>query len=201
MKYHDFKKAIQKPYFSTRDLSLRTIPYYQYQLNLWKQKGRINHLKRGLYYFTSDKRLLSSEEISFLLYEPSYLSMEFAMSVYGFIPEMVLSYTALTTKTTRRFQNDFGSFFYHHISSNLFFGYTVKEMQFGKYCIAEPEKALLDFFYFHLGQLDGQDAIDELRLNYDEIRDTVDREKLITYCKEFQVKKLETLIQLVLQQC
>jgi hypothetical protein len=199
MKFQEFKKAINKPYFSKMDILLKELNAPSSQLSLWRKKGLIVPLKRGLYCFSDEKEKLLSELVSVLLYEPSYLSMEFALSHYGFIPEMVFMNTAITTKTTRKFSNIFGAFSYRHIQPKLFFGYTVILLSFGKYLLAEPEKALLDYLYFNLGKLNNENDISELRLNNEELRKTIDVKKLHLYMEEFGIAKMKRLVDIILR--
>lgn len=199
MKFQELKKAINKPYFSKIDILLKSLVVYPYQLSLWQKKGLIVALKRGLYCFADEKDKLPAEIVSALLYEPSYLSLESALSHYGFIPEMVFSQTAVTTKTTRNFFNAFGNFSYRHIKPDLFFGYDVVSFPYGKYLMAEPEKALLDYLYFNLGKLNDEKDIDELRLNYEELQKIIDVKKLRAYLQEFGIAKLERLTNIILR--
>ena len=110
MKYQEFKKALDKPYFTTLDILLKKLNVYNYQLSSWQKKGYVNRLKKGMYFFVDEKEKITSREVSFLIYQPSYLSMESILSHYGLIPEMVYAQTGITTKTTRKFSNDFGNF-------------------------------------------------------------------------------------------
>lgn len=201
MKYQEFKNAINKPYFSVLDISLEGLKIYSHQLSFWYKKGYIAPLKRGLYYFVDEKNKITAELVSGLIYEPSYLSMELVLGKYGIIPEMVYGKTAVTTKTTRKFSNDFGNFIYRHISPKFFFGYVPVDLPEGKYLIAQPEKALLDYFYFNLGKINNQKDIDELRINTDQLVRLINRKKLQTYLKEFGNKKLEKMITILLNQC
>lgn len=201
MKFQDFKKAVDGSYFSNLDILLGNLPVYGYQLTLWTKKGYIGRIKRGLYFFADKKEKISPELASFLLCQPSYLSMESTLSYYGIIPEIVHSQTAVTPKVTRKFTNNFGNFIYHHIDPRLFFGYVPVELPEGKYLRAEPEKALLDYFYFNLGKINSQDDIDELRMNCDQLRSLINREKINEYLGEFNNKKLEKMINLLLEQC
>jgi predicted transcriptional regulator of viral defense system len=198
MKYQDFKKSINKPYFSRMDVLLYDLSVFDYQLSLWKKKGYIESVKRGLFVFSDEKEGLLPEEISFVLYEPSYLSLEFALGYYGIIPEMVFAKTAVTTKTTRKFSNGFGLFIYRHIQPKLFFGYVATETAFGKYLLAEPEKALLDYLYFNLGKIKSEQDVSELRINKEELVKVIDREKLETYLDEFGIQKLERIIRMII---
>lgn len=201
MKYQEFKNAINKPFFTNLDILLRKLNVYNYQISLWKKRNYIDCLKRGVYFFTDEKEKMIAEEVSFLIYQPSYLSLEFMLSYYGLIPEMVYIKTAVTTKTTRRFSNNFGNFTYRHILPELFFGYIPIETPFGKYLIAEPEKALLDYFYFNSGKLNNQKDILELRINCAEFKKVIDRKKMDDYLKEFNIEKLTRSINMLFEIC
>lgn len=198
MKYQEFKNAINKPYFSRMDLLLSKVDFFEHQLSLWRKNGYLEHIKRGWDVFSDEKEKLSSEEISFLIYQPSYLSLEYALSHYGIIPEMVFAKTCVTTKTTRKFSNSFGVFSYRHIQPKLFFGYTPVETPSGKYLLAEPEKALLDYLYFNRGKIRTEEDISELRINMDELKKITDRKKFETYLREFNVQKLDRIIHAII---
>lgn len=201
MKYQEFKTAISKPYFTSQDILLKKLNVYGYQLSLWKKKNYIDRLKNGVYFFVDEKEKIIAEDVSFLIYQPSYLSMEFALSHYGFIPEMVYGKTAVTTKTTRKFSNNFGNFTYRRILPKLFFGYIPIETQAGKYLVAEPEKAILDYFYFNLGKINSPEDIEELRINCDEFKRQVNREKINLYLREFNIKKLTDNVNILFELC
>lgn len=199
MKYQDFKKTINKPYFSRMDILLNKIDVFGHQLSLWRKKGYLENVKRGLDVFSDEKSKLSPEEISFLIYQPSYLSLEYALSHYGIIPEMVFMKTSVTTKTTRKFSNGFGVFSYRHIQPKLFFGYVAQNTAFGKYLLAEPEKALLDYLYFNLGKINDGGDISELRINKEELKKMIDRKKLERYLDEFGIQKLERITHMIVE--
>lgn len=198
MKYQDFHKTIKKPYFSRLDISIMGLIVYNYQISLWAKKGYIERIKRGLYVFSERRNELSPEEISFLIYEPSYISLEFALSHYGFIPEMVYAITAISAKTTRKFANKFGKFIYRSIKPSLFFGYRVVETKNGKYLLAEPEKAILDYIYMNLSRINSKEDIEDLRINREMIKKTVDREKLEFYAEKFKSEKMRKIVKIIL---
>jgi predicted transcriptional regulator of viral defense system len=87
--------------------------------------------------------------ISNFLLSPSYISLEYALSYYDLIPEAVMVYTSVSTKKTTTFKTALGVFEYRSIKEGLFFGFTKTIEQGENYFIAYPEKAILDFFYFH----------------------------------------------------
>jgi hypothetical protein len=179
------------------DILLNNLPVYGYQLSLWRKKGYLESLKRGIDVFSDEKNGVSPEQVSSVLYEPSYLSLEYALSRYGVIPEMVFMKTCVTTKTTRKFSNGFGTFSYRHIKPGLFFGYTAEETASGRYLLAEPEKALLDYLYFNLGNIDDEKDIAELRINREELGKILDRTKLAAYLREFGIRKLERITRMI----
>lgn len=118
------------------------------QFSHWVRKKKLIRLKRGLYTLPSEEHQnpLSAVDLAEPLYRPSYLSLAWALSAYGLIPEAVGPLTSLTTLKTARFTNPFGTFLYHHIHPKYFFGFTRPE---GKHphWMALPEKALLDFVH------------------------------------------------------
>jgi predicted transcriptional regulator of viral defense system len=192
MKYLDFKKSLNKPYFSTQDIRLRRLSVYPYQLSIWKKEGLLASFKRGMYYFPEKKELLTPEVIAYGLYSPSYVSLESALRVYNFIPEIVYAQTCITPKTTRKFSNEFGNFSYRHIHSELFFGYRMISVGDMKYALAESEKALLDYWYLRTDIRNAQD-LRGLRFNGEEISHKIRVKKLRLYAKRFESRRIDVL--------
>ena len=169
MKYIQLTKIIKTPVFSLQDLKLSNINVYPYQLTQWVKMGYLIRLKNGLYVFTDKKDKITNEFISFLLYQPSYISLEWALFKYSIIPDVVYNCTALTPKITRTFKNELGYFIYHHIKKEMFFGYKEIKSKNQIYLIAEPEKALIDYLYLNSSKIKNFDDIEELRFNEFEI--------------------------------
>jgi len=131
------------------------------QLNRWQHKGLVLKLKKGIYQFNDNDRELnpSREFIAQQLYGPSYVSLEYALGVYGLIPEGVADITSVTTKKTAHFTNNRGVFIYQHIKPKAFRGFTAaRDAQGLSYFIASPEKALVDFFYLNLSRFKKADS-------------------------------------------
>ncbi len=191
MKYNELAATIKSPVFSRTDLALSGYSILDYQLSLWVKKGYLIRLKNGLYAFSRETDKVRAESVAFLLCQPSYLSLESALAWYGFIPEIVYAYTSVTARITRTFENHWGRFIYRHVKSDLFWGYVERKTEQGPYLIAEPEKALLDYFYLNLARINTDDDFDSIRLNKDEMGKTLDKEKFVTYSKAFGVKKME----------
>ena len=127
------------------------------------------------YYFIANK-----------LYQPSYISLETALSHYRIIPEIVYSITSITTKATRKFDTQIGAFSYQRIKINAFTGYRAVEIDRYKVFFAEPEKALCDYLYFvDLKKISLNDRLNLKKVN---------RKQLIEYAKLFDRPGIFTLI-------
>ncbi len=191
MKYRDLEKHMNVPVFSRQDLLLQGLKVYDYQLTLWVKKGNLLRLKKGVFAFARDKETLKKEEIAYRIYQPSYISLESALSHYGFIPEIVYACTSLTSKINRTFDNYFGRFLYRHIKRELFWGYSAMQTENGLYLMVEPEKALLDYLYLNLANLQRQADLDNIRLNREQIAQQLDVKKFKKYLSAFGIKKME----------
>lgn len=117
----------------------------------YAKKGFIKRVKRGLYVFTD--ALPPELFLANKLYEPSYVSLAFALSYHRVIPETVYEITSITTKATRRFETLEKIYSYRHIQPVAFTGYTTEKQKGLSFRIADPEKAFVDFTYFRI--LDG----------------------------------------------
>ena len=191
MKYEELTLLIKTPVFSKNDILLAGGKIYDYQLTRWVKKGYLLKLKNSIYAFNKDYEKIKGEEVATALYQPSYLSLESALSSYGFIPEMVYAYVSVTAKINRTFDNKFGHFIYRHVKSEVFWGYREVRTGAGRYLIAEPEKALLDYLYLNLSKINSESDFENLRFNEDRIGETLNREKFLRYLLAFKIKKLK----------
>lgn len=84
------------------------------------------------------------------IYGPSYISFEYALSFYGFIPERVNTVTCATfnKKKKKQYNTDFGVFTYRDVPM-LVYSLEIVLVQDGSYSyqIATLEKALCDKLY------------------------------------------------------
>ncbi len=117
--------------------------------------GEIIRIKKGLYVLNESYRRgkISLEHVSNLIFGPSYVSLEYALSYYGFIPEKVETVTAVTTGRSREFQTLLGLFTYRSITRSQFSsGMKVIEIEPDiRFMMASPEKALADFIQSQKG--------------------------------------------------
>lgn len=123
-------------------------------LHRLKSTGKIVELKRGLYAFAEPYRRspLNAAYVANILYTPSYLSERWALSWYSVIPEKTTIYTSVTPRSTRTFENDFGTFQYRTIQPRLFGSYRIDTILSREVRLATPEKALLDLWYLENGE-------------------------------------------------
>lgn len=108
-------------------------------------EGKLISLKKGLYVWNSDS-LPESFSIANILYAPSYISLESALSFYGLIPERVFSISSMTFKTSKKFSNSLGNFEYIKIPTPYYsFGIKRILIRDGQFSLmATAEKALMD---------------------------------------------------------
>lgn len=161
------------------------------RLSEWLEKGYLKKIRRGHYVFSD---LHISEPVLFLLankiYTPSYVSMEMALSHYNLIPEAVYAITSVSSLKTNHFKTCCGEFIYRHIKPQLMFAYKLVSYQGHSFKIAEPEKAILDYFYLNTG-LNTEDDFAGLRFNGEEFKEQTDKEKIRRYLVAFDNKQLE----------
>jgi predicted transcriptional regulator of viral defense system len=178
-------------------LSGENRPAIQRQLYRWIKAGKLTHLRRGMYALPANfsRTPVNPAELSNHLYRPSYLSREWALSFYGLIPEMTVTYTSVTARVPRRFENDHGFFDYRHLKRAAFFGYHVAEIQGRKVLLADPEKALLDFWHLSAGPWTAE-RLGEMRLQN---RDFLDMGKLECCARKFGSPRLLKVATLVME--
>ena len=158
------------------------------QLYRWTRQGKLLSLRRGMYTLADRYRKvpINPAELANHLYRPSYLSGLWALGFYGLIPEKVETFTSVTPRVPRRFQNEFGSYEYRNVKQGAFFGYRDAGIRGNRVLLAEAEKALLDLW--HLGQGTwSEDRMIEMRFQN---QDAFNREKLVEYADRFDSPRL-----------
>lgn len=156
MKFRDLYKVLESKkffVFSSDDLLLfypdETNENLKKLIYRWKHKGWINSLKKGLYELVYPKAFnIPDLYIANKMYQPSYISLETALSHYSIIPEVSMAVTSISTKPTRQYKNSHGLFTYRTVRPDVYAGYYVEEIRGFSILIAEPEKAFIDYLYF-----------------------------------------------------
>jgi predicted transcriptional regulator of viral defense system len=195
MKFSEIYKILEKNgyyVFSLDDLSL--FHPDERRANLaklvyrWRRKGWICALKRGLYELCyPNERTIPDVYIANRLYGPSYVSLETALSHYGIIPEVSMAVTSITTKPTRRFRNKHGLFIFRSVKTKVFSGYHIEKHRGFEVLYADPEKALVDYLYFHKRDFGAGSLIADLRLDLLLIQ-KLSRRRLNMYAKQYGIE-------------
>lgn len=144
VKFTSFQRSMKKPVFTLAEAEMVAHASHPQGLRLnfhrWVRKGLLQRLRRGVYFFPERQPSLTATIEH--LYPPAYISLESALNRHGILPDVPFETLLVTPRPTRRFHTPWGRFRFHHIDPRLFFGYDPDSL------LAEPEKAVLD--YFHL---------------------------------------------------
>ena len=193
-----YKELSEKKYciFSFEDLCVfypqeKRSNLRQY-LSRWKKQGWLQPLKKGLYELTYPQgHGVPDFYIANKMYEPSYISLETALSYYSIIPEVSMAVVSVTSKITRRFKNSHGLFIYRSVRPEALRGYTIEKHNGFNILIAEPEKALVDYLYFKTLRGRSFDKTAE-RIDQKRVRQ-LNKKKLESYAKIYQLEIEEFL--------
>lgn len=114
------------------------------------KKGDLIALKREVYLLGEKyQRPYSKETIANIIFGPSAISLEYALSFHGLIPERVESVTSICFKRNKEFNTPIGTFSYKYVPlKNFPIGIELHEATTGNFLMATPEKALCDLVYF-----------------------------------------------------
>jgi predicted transcriptional regulator of viral defense system len=184
--YFEFRTQLHDfAVFSTRDIQKIFPAFDSKRLVEWQRKRYIQKLINKWYLFTDiqlNEMLLY--RISNCLYQPSYVSLESALSYYSLIPEGVYSIQAISTRKTITCQTPVGTFNYRSCKPEFFFGYQILKIDNLPVRMAEIEKAILDYLYLS-PNLKSPSDLEALRLDQSTLNTVVNWDKLDTYAKLF----------------
>jgi predicted transcriptional regulator of viral defense system len=157
----------------------------------WQKKGYIKKIINRWYIFAE---VPMNDCILFLIanriYQPSYISVETALSYYNIIPEAVFTITSVSTLKTKSFETSEGSFAYRKLKPALFFGYQVVRWQGFPIKMATPEKTILDYLYLN-SHIDQFEDLQGLRFNQEIVSNLIDQQRLQEFLDIFSSKALE----------
>lgn len=118
------------------------------KLTAFLKSGDFIRVKKGLYVFGKERRRrpYSLEILANLIYGPSYISLEYALSFYGLIPERVERVTSICSKKNKLFDTEVGTFSYQYLNPHKYsIGITLLSVdESSHFIIATKEKALAD---------------------------------------------------------
>lgn len=103
----------------------------------------ISRIEKGKYQFLLSNNQPHQYKLANFIYQPSYVSLETALSFYGIIDQFTYQITSITTKKAIVKTYLQKAYSYAHLSSKLFTDYHQQE----GVLIATPNKALFDYCY------------------------------------------------------
>ena len=164
----------------------------------WQRDGRVEKLRNGLY--LNAARELRGEAGLFAvanhLVQPSYVSLHAALHYWELIPEVVYEVTSVTTRPTRMLRWRGTRFSYRTLHPRLFFGYEVVEWKYDTYRLACPEKALIDYAYFH-PEMDDPDYVYEMRFDEQIVREELNWGRMERYLRQIDSPTLTRRVRLL----
>jgi hypothetical protein len=143
------------------------------------RSGKLIRVKNGIYVPGEGLPHLpkpSSLRLANLVYGPSYVSLESALSFHGLIPEATHEVTSITTGRNKLFLTSIGSFSYRHHEVNRYsVGVTIAYNHNNTpFLIATPEKAIIDCIWFLRTKLDRKKIhsflIDDMRIEEEQLK-------------------------------
>lgn len=167
------------------------------------KSGELIRLKNGFFLIAEkiEEAPVPYEQIANLLYGPSYLSFEWALSFYGMIPEGVYVVSSASASKSKVFNTPVGVFEYIHLNHHRYsMGIDQKETSAGRFLIATPEKALADLIHLKSKNLTGKDLLADLlearRMDEDQLK-SLNRKVLFEIAENYRSKTVASLAQVI----
>jgi predicted transcriptional regulator of viral defense system len=171
-----FLSQLDKPLLNIADLEkilgLKNRASLHVTLHRLTGYGVLERLRRGVYRLSL--RPHDAAHMANLLYTPSYLSFESALSRHGILSQIPYTMTFATPRRSKKMRLGEVMIEFRQLRADLFFGYVLEQ---GLY-LAEPEKALLDELYL-IKRGRASIALDELRY------DGLSMDKIEKYASRF----------------
>jgi predicted transcriptional regulator of viral defense system len=203
-RYLSFERKM-KPFgvFSIVDIEKSFPGFVRQNLVNWQKEGHILKIRRGWYCLTEANTTANLPWLAAnLIYAPSYISLESALSYYALIPEAVYTTTSVSTRKTYSLETPLGHFSYQSLQPS-YFGFGQRLIRFSQNAqerpilIAEAEKAILDYFYLN-PQLQSPKDMEYLRFDVESLNLSVSKEKLFDYLERFKSAALESRLRRML---
>jgi predicted transcriptional regulator of viral defense system len=210
MKAKKIFSHIETPYIDAQNL-LALLGSYQRPRD-WMRRmvknGELIRLRNG-FYLISEKiqqgsgQVIPYEQVANFLYGPSYVSLEWALSFYGMIPERVYTVTSMTLGRAKEYHTPIGDFSYHPLKSAVYsIGVEIKKSScsIGGFLMASREKALADFVFKACKGLNkkqlGVELLESKRLNLEIVRE-LDKNLLSEIADIYRSTVVRDLINLI----
>lgn len=146
------------------------------------EKARvIERITKGKYKFSFGE--VNEFELANFILNPSYISLESALSFYGILPQFPYTITSVAPSKSRKTIYSNKEYEFSQLGSKYFSGFEKR----GKFLIATPEKALLDELYF-ISKKVRRIHLEDLNLN------RINNKKFKDLSKRFSFLPLQNLI-------
>ncbi len=203
----DILRLIKTPYVDAQTLLTLLAEYRKPRewISRMVKNGELIRLKNGFFLIASkiSEGTIPYEQVANLLYGPSYVSLEWALSFYGMIPERVHTITSMALGRSKEFHTPVGDFTYFRLSSNRYsIGIVQKPASdsIGSFLIASPEKALADLVFKTCKNLNKdqlkQELLESKRISH-ECFYQLDKVLLKEIASQYRSKNVNYLLDLV----
>jgi hypothetical protein len=166
------------------------------------KSNAIIRVKKGLYVFGPDysRGPFSRELLANLIYGPSYVSLDYALSYYGLIPERVETVTSVTCGKNRAYSTPVGHFTYWSVPLDTYrIGIDIIELDARRsFLMATPEKALADKVCHNRGSDISESGdfeaylLEQLRIDPEELR-ALNPERIKEIAQHRRSRKMQLL--------
>lgn len=169
----------------------------------WLTNKKLIRVKKGLYVFNPEvvKAPYQQAVLANWIYGPSALSLHFALSFYGFIPEHVVELTSVTPKKNKTFHTSAGRFTYRHQHLECYqVGLTIiEDSKTQKFIMATPEKAVADFLTLATPKLESREELveyleNDMQFDMDELK-ALSRENFLSLQAHYKHQHLKFLLE------
>lgn len=207
MKHHLLDILIHwpRPYISGTDLRtiLNKSPHSRYGIiKRFIQESYLLPIKKDFYLIQNLNRKLALNlfEIAPLIYGPSCISFESALSHFGWIPEAVRTTTCACVKRKKEFETPVGVFSYERIPIEIFsVGITQQIYESTTLFIASPIKAIADMIYARKRTWSTIDHLcEDLRIEFENI-ETIDKELILELIKFYPCSRVKDTLSIILK--
>lgn len=164
-----------------------SLPNLKKSLGRFINKGIVSRLAKNRYLFQLATEPPSQYKMANFIYQPSYISLETAMSLNGTIDQFPYSITSVTCRKSKEIVYKDLVFNFTHVNKDLFIDYQKQN----DYLIASDQKAIFDYFYLVFKNSRSKNNLGLINLDKNGIK------KLIRYIKCQKMKNKHKFISYV----
>jgi predicted transcriptional regulator of viral defense system len=153
------------------------IHYARAVLKRQQSRGLVEHVTRKLY-INKLSAGFNPGDLAAAISPQSYVSLESALNEWGVSNQSPSALTCVSTRQIRPIETTLAKITFGTIKKELFWGFVERKTRYGKYNLAEPEKAILDWIHFRRKKRQPLD-VDEFNMQ------RVSRARLIKYADAY----------------